>query len=188
MSGHWRKFPPAGESFPGQRRYCSPSACVDLRLRTAVGGTGRCGNGTVRQETREKAVRSPRPPRLLTPPPTLPVDLEQLQEASTSSRLPVASRPGEAQPETRFSCNHGTGHQYALRDSWERSQAGQAILRRQRLASRPSTALGGMPERSGTTSHPSGGHRRYQSRSLRVRGKCSRRVRTLQSAGPLPGR
>ena len=150
----------------------------------------------VRRETRETAVRSPRSPRLLTPPPTLPVGLEQLQEARTSSGLPAASRPGEVRPEARLSCNRGTERQHALRNRPERSQAGPANLRRQRLADWPFGRPWGRPERSGTAFRPSGGHGRYRRRSLQPRrthsegpNSSDRRAaaRTLASLGAAPG-
>ena len=156
----------------------------------------RCGNGTVRQETRENAVRSPRPPRLLGPPPTLAVGLEQLQEATTSSGLAATSRPGEVRPEARLSCNRGTERQHALRNRPERSQAGPANLRRQRLADWPFGRPWGRPERSGTAFRPSGGYGRYWRRSLQPRrthsegpNSSDRRAtaRTLTSLGAAPG-
>ena len=195
LSRHWRKSPPAG--IVSRPRALSQSLCLrGLALADRRWRGRRCGNGTVRQETRETAVRSPRPPRLLAPPPTLPVGLEQLQEARTSSGLPAASRPGEVRPEARLSCNRGTERQHALRNRPERSQAGPANLRRQRLADWPFGRPWGRPERSGTAFRPSGGHGRYRRRSLQPRrthsegpNSSDRRAaaRTLASLGAAPG-
>ena len=179
------RVPASRNRFPAEGAVAAPLpawACAcGLRWRDR-----RCGNGTVRQETRETAVRSPRPPRLLVPPPTLPVGLEQLQEARTSSGLPAASRPGEVRPEARLSCNRGTERQHALRNRPERSQAGPANLRRQRLAGWPFGRPWGRPERSGTAFRPRGGHGRYRRRSLQPRRNPFRGAELFGSPGRCP--
>ena len=127
------RVPASRNRFPAEGTVAAPLAEWASARGLPLAGQAVAETAAVCRETRENAVRSRRPLSPLTPPPTLPVSLEQPQEASTVSGSTAASWLGEARPLARFSCNRGTERQHALRDRLERSQAGQATLRLQRL-------------------------------------------------------
>ena len=175
------------ESFPGRGRCRSPSACVGLRLRTAVGGAGVA-------ETAQFVRKPARPPsgahalpacwRLRRPCRSVWSNSRRRGRPADCQRLPVLARYGQrrASPATEEpSANTPSGIAQSVR------RQGQPTFAANALRIGPSAALGVGLNVQG----------RHSARAADTDGTggavCNRdgpiqRGRTLRTAGPLPER